>query len=589
MRPDRSAQVPLVYWSALGVCLALLGGAGAAPEPADPVGALLPPLNALRALDPNRTDPDRFKALAAQLEKRIDALKTPSDMTSALFVLETSNFFNLEAARIIQDLRGKVLTRFGKKVEEVTARGPAERQAALARLLADLAVERRHPENQGEVIGPPAARRAASSFVEEALSGQAPHLISLTGSDDEEVSALAARALGLVEPEPKAAAAALGRLLDAKQPARRRAAAAALADLVVAQREKFQSRVFVVEEADQKATAVCREALPVARKGFVDADPQTRALSLGALREAGRMLERMTPEPWPVDRMPPDDPRAAEYFKLRVGQRKGLVELGGLVNEEAAAAIKSLDHTDAATRTAAAEALEAVARARRAVRRDAEAFPEAVRKDAGKVLDDPLSALPTAVKPLAAALTHKEPAVRVAAVHALEFFEADAAPAAEALVNALADEDAFVRWGAVRTLGRMAPLEAARAVRGLAGRLTDPVEDVRITAATALARFGAEAREAVADLRNAAKGDDVRLRVLALQALAAIGPGAKAAAVEAAAALGAEEVEVRRSAARALRRFGSPDKATAAALRQALHDADAVVRRAAADALLAEE
>ena len=99
---------------------------------------------------------------------------------------------------------------------------------------------------------------------------------------------------------------------------------------------------------------------------------------------------------------------------------------------------------------------------------------------------------------LAELIAHKDVQLRLAALYALEELEADAAPAAKALVKALDDSDPFVRWAAVRVMGKMRAHQAGMAVPGLGKALADENGDVRATAAVALERYGAEAKAATA-------------------------------------------------------------------------------------------
>src|SRR5262249_49018940 len=62
---------------------------------------------------------------------------------------------------------------------------------------------------------------------------------------------------------------------------------------------------------------------------------------------------------------------------------------------------------------------------------------------------------------LAKKLSAEDVRARLACLYALESLEAGAAPAGKALVKALKDDNAYVRWGAVRVLGKLPPREDA--------------------------------------------------------------------------------------------------------------------------------
>jgi HEAT repeat protein len=219
----------------------------------------------------------------------------------------------------------------------------------------------------------------------------------------------------------------------------------------------------------------------------------------------------------------------------------------------------------------AAEVLEAAADVRRLVLKDSHA--------------DPLPALLDARDALAKNLSAKDVRVRLAAVYVLETLGPEAAPASAVLAKALReDADSFVRWGAARALGKMAP-DQSDAVPALAKALEDKDDDVRQTAPIALALFGPAAKAAVSALADAVKRDD-GLRLGALKALAAVGTGAAPAADAVTAALADPDAEVRVAAANALAQMRSLNKEAVATLGKALDDPDADVRRAVAGALL---
>ena len=69
-----------------------------------------------------------------------------------------------------------------------------------------------------------------------------------------------------------------------------------------------------------------------------------------------------------------------------------------------------------------------------------------------------------------------------------------AAPALPALVTALRDSDRFIRWSAVRTLGKIGPSAGLPAQPELIRVLLDPDGDLREAAATALSRLRSEPR-----------------------------------------------------------------------------------------------
>jgi HEAT repeat protein len=204
---------------------------------------------------------------------------------------------------------------------------------------------------------------------------------------------------------------------------------------------------------------------------------------------------------------------------------------------------------------------------------------------------DPLAkGVRAAVPGLAEKLTDKNLNIRLACLYALEAFDQEAAPAAEKVVLALADKNLYVRWAAVRVLGRIAPLQAAKVVPQLTRLLKDRNQYIKITTLAALERYGPKAKGAVKALAAAGEKGNSEVQVWAIRALVAVGTAAKKEATPVlVAALAAKEVQVRQAAASALAKFGPPKGKVQEALREALTDPHAEVRQAASDALLVDK
>jgi HEAT repeat protein len=200
---------------------------------------------------------------------------------------------------------------------------------------------------------------------------------------------------------------------------------------------------------------------------------------------------------------------------------------------------------------------------------------------------------------LVAGLHDRSPALRLAAVEALETLGGLAVGVAPELASSLNDSDRFVRWAAARTLSKLAPAAADVVVPGLARNLLYPDPDIQIAAATALERYGSAALPAVpaldkvinpTDFEIRSGRADVEVRVPALYALEAIAQkNARAVLPVLTTALGSSASEVRETAAEVLARLGPGARASAPALIPLLNDPDEQVRRAASDALLAIE
>jgi HEAT repeat protein len=231
--------------------------------------------------------------------------------------------------------------------------------------------------------------------------------------------------------------------------------------------------------------------------------------------------------------------------------------------------------------------------------------------DLSKPLPDPLSkGVLRGVRAVAASLKHPDPDVRLAALEVLEELGADAEAAQPAVIGALGDRDKFVRWAAVRILGRFAPRNAKEVVPALLPLVGTPDGDFARAVAGLLAKYGEDAAPAVPALAKAIRSGEPQARIAYLQTLPAIGPAAADAVPSMRQLLrpdpkGAriapspyppafapsgppkyDDPGVRAAAAEALGRFGPLAKAAEPELREALNDEDTNVRRAAADALL---
>jgi HEAT repeat protein len=260
--------------------------------------------------------------------------------------------------------------------------------------------------------------------------------------------------------------------------------------------------------------------------------------------------------------------------KLSVEINRDLQPLAGALAQGIKRVQPTLADTDASVCIAAAGAVEAAADA-------ANKFQE--QEGDVAVLRNALRGV---VHDLAKLLSHQDERVRLAAVYAFESLRLDAGPAVEALVVALHDRDSFVRWGAARTLAKMAPAESKKAVAGLVSAIKDPNGDVRVTALVALGRFGPAAVPVVGALTEALKGSEVETRILAAQALEAVGREAAASVPALVDALTSPEAKLRIASARALGRIGPDANAVVGPLQKALSDPDGDVRLAASEALL---
>jgi HEAT repeat protein len=555
----------------LAVTLCAAAAAGAEPAPSDPVNQLREALRAGRDADPSAA------ALASRednVKLRADALTRLSDLGRALLLEEwRDDKRDPDASPVDREVRAKLATRFRSGVQEVLRKGDTIRRAAAANLVGDIATHTRAGHDRSVVVG-------------RMLGELAPDLAKATADSDPSVREAAAVALSKIDDpdSPKArlvavevAVPAYKKMLAMRDAASRRVAATALGELLrtLNDPEERRTKDSTFDDLLQLGQAV----VPVLAGSLRDADPEVRRRSLEALRQAALGLADSV-----------DEGSSREQLEQTVPLAKAL-------RDRVPAVATALE--DEAAMVPACAALEAVAEARHRLVRRAAALACAPEEKKGNGKDLPpfvdvlgpelRRAAPALTKPLAS----KDVRTRLAALYALETSYDAAAPAAVALVKALSDADPFVRWGAVRALGRMASPEGtpaaaeAKAFPELARRLGDDSEEVRVTAAAALVRYGPHARAAGPEVVHFVNEGDAETRVLAIQVLVAVEADPRVAVPALTKALGAKEAPVRLAAIKALAGRGADAAPASEKLRELmLRDPDVKVRQAAGAAFL---
>lgn len=524
--------------------------------------------------DPLNADELAFRK--SNLEKHAQELRSLNDQRQALGLQEWRDEDRDASIRDIdRPIREALAQRLAKGLREVLQPGGDQTlQLAVTTLIGEMGTTVRG-------IG------TRAGFARE-LS---PELIQLVKGKDSAISASAARALGKIFPPPDEAAAALGSLFQTGAAAQRRAAAEALDSMVrtAAQLARGRSTTGVeanLQELVVTSTAVVRAAGP----GMGDADPRTRRFSLQAVREAAVALADLIADPRSRQEFPPegrklsvDEQKDIEAYKAQVQEeQQNLLPLLRALRDATPAASHALNDALPAVCVSACQALEALAGSRLRVRYKVASVPGST----GKETDELLPPLRKSVPGLALLLAHKQVEVRLAALYVLESLEGVAAPAADTLVNALQDADPYVRMGAARALGRMAPQGGDKATVALGKLLEDDNGDVRITTVTVLGRYGPAGKAAVPALGRVIRGGEAAMRLEAIRAVVAVGAEAQPAIPALISALSFADVAVRSAAARALGTFGPAAKDAVKPLRLALDDADATVRLAAGEALV---
>jgi HEAT repeat protein len=345
-------------------------------------------------------------------------------------------------------------------------------------------------------------RFGTSAAVEGALrSGQDPLPIiqrlaqSVPGASPEEQAALcnvlawtrddaaAATLISLLDVTPTAASAALRALGRESDP-----------QLVAALREGDSARRALLLPLVGNRARSAGDVEPC----LSDSDPMVRVLACNALARIG------------------DPAAASRLFEL-------LGEPDPMVAQAAVSAIQSLG-----SKTTEATALQAArspdARVRRAALRIVAYFGypagldllvEAVRSNDDRLRDASIHGLalmdePRALTTLLQTAQNPNPRARSAAMRALGEGEAGK-EALETLRGGLSDGDAWVRYYACQSLGRLADKGAIAKMLSL---VRDPAGQVRVAAVEALARL--DAPEALASLRMAAASDDPDVQRAAL-------------------------------------------------------------------------
>jgi HEAT repeat protein len=578
-----TSQPSLLRVWALTACLVLFSLAPALLAAPDPVEGLR---QVLRVPVRNSTNRDELEYRQSALEKHSKAVTAIDDLRRALLLQEWRDQDRDElVARIDRTSRTAFEERLQDALRAVLDKGQPLRKQAAAALIGEMGISVRATGSRSGV-----------------MRNLAPDLIKRFEDEDGAVREAAARALGLVNPEPKEAAAALGKLLGHKDPATRRAAAEGLAGLTRTTTHMTRGRQTQgVELTPDEVPVIAAAVVPQAGRGLKDSEALVRRSCLEAIQFSASLLREMVTDPVPRETFPPPGRKLAQDEKLEIEQLKQAVEkerarllpVAEALNTQLAAVGAALADEDLTTVELAGRALESTIETRDRLRQRAASVPvvaeekdDVDRKDGDKLDADPLKAGLQGVAPAAAKLlSHKTVRGRLAAIYVLETLEADAAPAADTVTKALDDTSSFVRWGACRILNKVPAKSAAKAVPALAKLLDDENGDVRGTAVAVLEHCGPVAKEAVPALSKAIAHKDPTMRVPAIQALAAVGTATAEATAALVKALSDSETNVRRAAAEALGRLGPPAVA-AEALRKAMRDPDADVRRAASAALL---
>jgi hypothetical protein len=410
----------------------------------------------------------------------------------------------------------------------------------------------------------------------------ATDLIDLIKQGDALSREAATRALAQINPDPILAVPVLSEQLRSGDATQKLAAADGLVYLmqvvnVLATRNRGPNMVEATR-ADLVKTA--QLLVPVAARGLRDDQPAIRQRCVQAIAQTAEGLHKLVL----AARNPEDAHDLIEAQRQMEAERTELLPLIVTMKEHVAALTRALSDSDEEVRRSARRALEDLTSSQLA-RLEARQAAPLVKPVSSP--DMSAAAMQTTVLKLASGLDDLDPRARRRVMDVLESLGAAAAPAAPAVVKALADNDPFVRWAAARTLGKMSPAAADTAVPALARMMLDVDLDLRVAAARALEHYGREARTAVPDLIQVLPATDAEMRVAVIRCLGAIGgPEAFEALPGITHALADGDARVQQAAAEVLGTFGPAARQAVESLRKALQSSDANVQKAAGEALL---
>jgi HEAT repeat protein len=561
----------------LALILILVGTATYGNEPFafDPVAELRQALRTPVA-DTSFRSPD-LQQRRANLNRCVAQLCQVPELREALLLREWQTEGVQEYVALIDQAAHAVIARrFEQAVLDILQRGDHASRLAAVNMLTEMGARLR------DTCIPGWSMRGFTAALADLACGQDPALCEAV-----------VRALGQINADPALAVPALAQLGQAREPFLRRVAAGGVLDLVQAAGQGLYRRPGTPGQTSRlDVLMLSRLAIPAASAGLRDPDGEVRRLSMETLHQTVAVVRKLI-----------SDPALSSQDQSVTNEDAALMAVARALKEQTAGLATALQDPDARVRLSVHQTLEEIGAVwTRLEGRDGGAAGGVVQAAAftdngGWVEPTPWTAGPlaalslrqrlhTALPSLAASVADPDVRVRKAAIEALEVLGPDAAPAAPALVRALADRDVFVRWAAARTLGKMAPAQAALAVPGLQALLRDRDLDVRLAAAAALKQFGPAARSALPALMEAVQRGDPTVRLAALEVLEGIGPETQAAIPVIAAALQTPDVRVRKAAARLLGRFGPLALDARENLRVAMLDGDPEVRRTASDALL---
>jgi HEAT repeat protein len=327
-----------------------------------------------------------------------------------------------------------------------------------------------------EMLGRMATLAHATGEPLTLVRGFAPDLADVVMKGPPGLRGLATRTLAQIEPPVFIAVPVLSELLRAEDPTLRRAAADGFVLLLQNALQATGTSGPVLHPAPRRDLILAASAvLPAVHAGLDDVQPEVRRRCLETIGLACAALTRLMEEHPRSDESSPPRPLEAEYDELRP-LLQALRHQGSLLE-------RFLHDGDPQTRILTHKALEELGVARDRWLQRCTARREGADE---KLLRDLLH---EAIPGLAEELAHPDVQVRRSALDVLEMSGSLALPALPALTRALHDPDRFVRWSAVRTVGKLGPAAAPQTLADLNELLQDPDEELRKAAVNALQRL----------------------------------------------------------------------------------------------------
>jgi HEAT repeat protein len=358
----------------------------------------------------------------------------------------------------------------------------------------------------------------------------APNLEALLKDTDPAIRELAALSLGQINPPPETATKALNEMLRTGTPRDRRAAAAGLMGMmnVLVPLIMNKSSQPVVEVGRAEAVQIAQFVTVAVNAGLTQENQEVRRfcletifLSATLLGELGDVLARDIP---PSGRPPTSEEvgKIIEYRKELARTLQEVEPLSKALAEQVPAINRGLaPEVDPRVRFQASRAMSAICYARQKMLPKVPLLPgekasaaprptgiqlvvaeEWLAQQPGEKQDVLTQALRQSVGPLSILIQDRNAlvATRLDALESLVTLGPLAAPATDATINVLNDPNPFIRWAAIRVLGKIGTPEEPRllalALKGLIRRLDDTDIDVRKATNTTLSIYGTEAAPA---------------------------------------------------------------------------------------------